>query len=223
MDSGSFRHCAVIDPAVKTAALSGFNRLAELSSLKLTYHLPAFFGPDTLASEGEGLCGIVILGSASSVNDHLDWQQHLASWLKPRLLTGIPVLGICFGHQFLAHLFGGKVGFLYPDQRKLQGFRKIKFSGGKLWGNRDGEVFVAHRETVTEVPNGFKVVATSPEANVEALEHERLPIYSCQSHPETTDQFLKCLEHPVASKPGQLAFGHDLLRAFFRAIEAKRR
>lgn len=221
MGSGTFRHCAVIDPAVKTAALSGFNRLAELSALRLTYHLPAFFGSDSLASEGEGLCGIVILGSATSVNDQLEWQKQLATWLKPRVLTGMPVLGICFGHQFLAHLFGGKVGYLFPDQRKLLGFRKVHFSDGRLWGNREGEIFVSHRETVIEVPNGFKVVASSSEAKVEALEHERLPIYSCQSHPETTDQFLKSLEHPVISRPGQLAFGHELIRSFFALIEKK--
>lgn len=208
-----FAHIAVIDPAVKTAEVDCFNHLVSLSPLPMTYHLPALFGMASLNALNKTAAGIIILGSSSSVHDRHPWQAQLATWLKPRLDRGVPTFGICFGHQFIAHLYGAEVGFLYPDKKKEQGFRRVRLEDSRLWGKAplEGEVFVSHREGVTTVPTGFRQVGKSDTKVLEAFEHDSLPIVTTQAHPEATPGLLANLSYPGS---GKLEFGHALVKSF---------
>lgn len=58
----------------------------------------------------EEISGIVITGSHDNVTDRLEWSERLAGWLPEAVERGIAVLGICYGHQVLAHALGGEVG-----------------------------------------------------------------------------------------------------------------
>ena len=62
--------------------------------------LPA---PDTCA-------GVVITGSHDMVTDRAEWSERTAQWLGTAQAADVPLLGICFGHQLLAHALGGEVG-----------------------------------------------------------------------------------------------------------------
>jgi GMP synthase (glutamine-hydrolysing) len=55
------------------------------------------------------LAGVVITGSHSMVSDREEWSESLRPWLRLAVGTGTPVLGICYGHQLLAHALGGEV------------------------------------------------------------------------------------------------------------------
>lgn len=59
--------------------------------------------PDTLA-------GIVITGSSHMVSAREPWSEALVPWLRQVVAQEVPVLGICYGHQLLAHALGGDVG-----------------------------------------------------------------------------------------------------------------
>jgi GMP synthase (glutamine-hydrolysing) len=59
----------------------------------------------------DSLDGVVITGSHAMVTTREPWSERLADWLAGAVAGGIPVLGICFGHQLLAHALGGEVGF----------------------------------------------------------------------------------------------------------------
>lgn len=209
-------HVIVIDPAVHTPELDCFNKLSISSPLPCTYHLPSLHGFASLESEGPSAKGIVVLGSSSSVLENRDWQITLGNWLKQR--SGIPMLGICFGHQLFAHLYGGSVDFMYTDNRKLSGFREIEISPSPLWGNktRKGLLTVSHREAVMSCPADMQVLAKSAEIPIEGLAHKTLPIWTLQAHPEATRDFLKNMHIDPPSDPDALTFGQQLIADFLK-------
>jgi len=59
----------------------------------------------------EGLAGVVVSGSVAMVTDCRDWSQRVAAWLAQVVAANVPVLGICYGHQILAHAIGGCVSY----------------------------------------------------------------------------------------------------------------
>ncbi|MCP4693269.1 MAG: glutamine amidotransferase, partial [Desulfobacterales bacterium] len=57
----------------------------------------------------DAVSGVVITGSHDMVTDHLEWSERTAKWLPGAVDRRIPILGICYGHQLLAHAMGGVV------------------------------------------------------------------------------------------------------------------
>lgn len=57
------------------------------------------------------LGGAVLTGSAAMVTDRLPFSERAAAWLRQVVAADVPVLGICYGHQLLAHALGGEVGY----------------------------------------------------------------------------------------------------------------
>ncbi|KFA31902.1 glutamine amidotransferase, partial [Xanthomonas vasicola pv. musacearum NCPPB 4384] len=55
--------------------------------------------------------GIIVSGSAAFVTDRADWSERSAEWLRHAAHQGMPLLGICYGHQLLAHALGGEVDY----------------------------------------------------------------------------------------------------------------
>ena len=208
-------HLAVIDPGTRVPELDCFNRMARRSPVRLTLHLPALFGLDSLERDTEGLAGVVILGSGASVHDDLPWQHALAAWLVPRLQSGLPTLGLCYGHQLLAHVLGGTVGFLRDDREKLKGLRTLTVDDDRLWGaGGTGQMVISHREAVTALPPECTLRGTTSVCAIEAFTHDRLPIGGFQPHPEATTAFASNNSVPFEADPAVLAFGHGLVDQF---------
>ena len=59
---------------------------------------------------GVGFAGVIVTGSAAMVTERHDWSERSAQWLRDAVHGGMPVFGICYGHQLLAHALGGEVG-----------------------------------------------------------------------------------------------------------------
>ncbi|MCB9690037.1 MAG: gamma-glutamyl-gamma-aminobutyrate hydrolase family protein [Alphaproteobacteria bacterium] len=216
-------HVAVIDPGMRVAELDCFNRMARRAPLPLTYHAPALFGLDSLRRAEDDLRGIVIFGSGASVHDDLPWQHELKAWLLPRLRAGVPTLGLCYGHQLVATLLGGEVGFLHEDHHKELGRRVVPLKATAAWDACAPGLVVSHREAVVRVPDEVDVVGSTEACAVDAFAHRRLPIYGFQAHPEATEAFLHNNSVPWPCETERLAEGHVLVDGFLQRVVAGRR
>jgi GMP synthase (glutamine-hydrolysing) len=206
-------HLAVIDPGTRVPELDCFNRISQASPLSATYHLPAQWGIDSLVRQPD-VAGVVLLGSGASVHDGEPWQDALNGWLSERLST-LPMLGLCYGHQLLAHLLGGEIGFVADDQEKLRGVREVPLDADDLWGDaRRVPLVISHREHVVRTPPGCVNLGHSDQVPVEAFRHAEHPIWGIQAHPEATTAFTTGNGIPFDRDPAMLAGGHALVDAF---------
>ena len=60
--------------------------------------------------ERVGFAGVIVTGSAAMVTDRHPWSERSGDWLREAAHAGMPLLGICYGHQLIAHALGGEVG-----------------------------------------------------------------------------------------------------------------
>lgn len=216
------RHFVIIDPACRHPELDAFNRLSQLSQSRFSYHLPALFGMSSLEDLEYDIDAIIIFGSGASVYDKLDWQESLSSWLERVVAEKIPTLGLCYGHQLLAHLLGGKVGFVRNDQQKLVGLRQVTMKKAGFWGEQDGQFrwVVSHRECVQSLPDKLEIIADSAEIYCDGFQHCDLPIWGVQAHPEAGPGFVRNQGIPLCQRDqGNFVDGSRFMQAFIRMIE----
>jgi len=213
-------HLAVIDPATHTPEVDCFNAMARRSPLPLTYHLPALHGLDSLHREGPDLAGIVILGSGASVHDDAPWISALGRWLAPYWARDLPILGLCFGHQLLAHLFGGEIGLLW-DGEKRRGTRVVRVDAPSLLATATGPLVISHREGVLRPPADWRVVATSDDVVYDGIAHPDRPIWGFQPHPEATAGFVANNKITVEDPKTAFTFGHRIVDGFLELAAEK--
>ena len=124
--------------------------------------------------------GIILSGGPSSV-----YGENVPTADPALLDLGIPVLGICYGMQLMAHLAGGKV---IRATRREYGRATVRVRGERLFrGFDDGEdtlVWMSHGDHVDTPPPGFRVTASSENSPVAAIEHAERPLFGVQFHPE---------------------------------------
>ena len=105
------------------------------------------------------------------------------------LNLGIPVLGICFGHQIISKELGGKVK---QSKNREFGLAKIKKNKNSLLTknffkkNGTSNVWMSHADQVTKLPKNFKVIASSENSKLCIIENNKNNFYGIQFHPEVT-------------------------------------
>jgi GMP synthase (glutamine-hydrolysing) len=162
---------------------------------------------------------IILSGGPASV---LDKDAPLPPMSVYRM--GVPVLGICYGEQAMAHQLGGKVEGEHNREfgRAYVEVTKPTALADGIWkpGERH-QVWMSHGDRVTKLPHGFKVVAVSENAPFAMIADEKRKFYATQFHMEvahTPDgaRLLSNFVHKVAGLKG------DWTMAAFRADAVKR-
>jgi GMP synthase (glutamine-hydrolysing) len=100
--------------------------------------------------------GVVVTGSGSMVTDREPWSEATAEYLREAVTRELPVLGVCYGHQLLAHVFGGLVGY-NPVGRNIGTtrveLREAAASDALLQGFANPlYVHVSHSQRVIDLP-----------------------------------------------------------------------
>ena len=99
-----------------------------------------------------------------------------------------PFLGICFGHQLMGTAYGSEVVDLGHNVREV---KEIKLLGSDpIFEGLPGSIRVSesHRQALARVPEGFRHLAQSATSQVEAIGHQKRPLYGLQFHPERSDE-----------------------------------
>ncbi len=120
--------------------------------------------------------GLVLSGGPRSV------YEEDAPTMDPSLLEGRPVLGICYGHQLMSRLLGGRVT---RARAREYGFARLEILDptGLLRGVGE-RVWMSHGDVVEEAPEGFKVTARTENTPVAAMEDRKRNWFGVQFHPE---------------------------------------
>ena len=149
---------------------------------------------DTPPEKLRGLRGIILSGGPDSVD------APGAPRLDPALYRlGVPILGICYGMQLMAHELGGKV--VRSREREFGPSRlHVLRSSGLLAGlPAEQKVWMSHGDEVIEVPPGFERTATSTNSGCAAMADESRRLHAIQFHPEVahTEHGREILRHFV--------------------------
>lgn len=162
----------------------------------------------------EDVNGLIITGSHDMVTDRLEWNEKALPWIREAVTQKIPSLGICFGHQLLAHAMGGQVG----DNPRGREFGTVKVTltedgqRDSLFSNLPGtlEVQACHKQSVLTLPSHAIALAWN-----EWDQNHAFVIGDCawglQFHPEfdaeIMKQYIRYLRDPLIEEgqnPDQL-------------------
>ena len=133
--------------------------------------------------------GIILSGGPNSV-----YKEETPSVPQEIFSLNIPLLGICYGMQTIVNQLGGKV---QTSNEREFGYAEVRAHGhSKLLNkiqdktNKDGhgllDVWMSHGDKVTDLPEGFKVIASNQSTPVAGIANELKNIYGFQFHPEVT-------------------------------------
>lgn len=171
----------------------------------------------------EAVQSAVITGSAAMVTDSDPWIGETAAWLRAAAATGLPLLGICFGHQLLARALGGAVGN-NPRGLEVGTVTVTLTSAGRtdpLLGHLPSSfpAQVSHRQSVLRPPPQARILAGSDREPVQAFAWGRRA-WGLQFHPEfdaaIVRHYLEYFRQPL----GQQGDNADRLLAAVSASDA---
>lgn len=124
--------------------------------------------------------GVILSGSPHSVREENPPKPDLSE-IKGKL----PLLGICFGAQYLAHFYGGEVG--KSNSREYgRAHLEIKDKSSKLFKdvNNDSVVWMSHADTILNIPNNYKITASTHDVKIAAYDIIGEETSCIQFHPE---------------------------------------
>ncbi len=151
--------------------------------------------PDATRNNLKQYKGIILSGGPGSV------LEPGSPDIDPAILAlGIPVLGLCYGHQLIARILGGTVT---RGQVREYGRATLRIAGkADLFRGLDSEeqVWMSHGDTVEKLPPAFEMLGSTDDCAAAAIGDPKRRIYGLQFHPEVTDtpHGMKILDNFIA-------------------------
>ncbi|MDA8858784.1 glutamine-hydrolyzing GMP synthase [Candidatus Pelagibacter sp.] len=132
----------------------------------------------------DNIAGIILSGGPLNV-----YENNKFKFDKKILKLKIPILGICFGHQILSKLLGGKVK---KSKYREFGLATISKASNSILtknffnNNNTSDVWMSHADQVSKMPKNFKVIASTKNSKLTIIENIKDNFYGVQFHPEVT-------------------------------------
>ncbi len=124
--------------------------------------------------------GVILSGSPFSVYDEKAFKVDLSG-----IRGKYPLLGICYGAQFMAYVNGGTVESADSREYGRARLEKVDSTDPLLAGIEPGaQVWMSHGDTITSLPTGFKIIASTDHVPVAAYRAEGEKVWGVQFHPE---------------------------------------
>ena len=140
--------------------------------------------PQSSATELASAFGLILSGGPASVLSH-----QVPAFNEELLSLDVPILGLCYGHQLISQHFGGAIQAKTSGEYGKANLRIVAES--PLFEGFDRsqpiEVWASHQDSVSHLPQNFKVIAKTDDGPYAALKHQHKSIHTMQFHPEVSD------------------------------------
>ena len=129
--------------------------------------------------EEKGYKGIIFTGGPNSV-----YEENSPKCDPVIFELGIPILGICYGDQLMAHLLGGQVKG--AEAQSEYGKTKVFVTGSMLFEGipEESTCWMSHTDYIAKLPEGFSSIAATGKCSYAAMEDAKRKLYGVQFHPE---------------------------------------
>ena len=170
-----------------------FERMIGAADAAVTFDTVSLPEGDALPDAG-GLEAILITGSAAGVYDDIEWIAPLEQFVRTAHAAGVPMVGVCFGHQLIAQALGGVV----RKSEKGWGLGRHVYDVAPGNGLIDGTQIAlacSHQDQVITAPDGATIILSSDFTPYAGLLYGGGRTLSVQPHPEFSVGFaLACCE-----------------------------
>ena len=131
-------------------------------------------------NDDPSVIGVILSGSPYSVHDPEAFKVDLSQFVGK-----VPVLGICYGAQFISHTLGGKVEKADSREYGRANLETVDTTNPLFKGfEQHSQVWMSHGDTITAIPESFKVIGSTKDVQNAAFASTQQPIWAVQFHPE---------------------------------------
>ena len=128
----------------------------------------------------DSVIGVILSGSPYSVHDPEAFKVDLSQFVGK-----VPVLGICYGAQFISHTLGGKVEKTDSREYGRAHLEMVDTTNPLFKGfDEHSQVWMSHGDTITAIPSDFKVIGSTADVTNAAFASTKQPVWAVQFHPE---------------------------------------
>ena len=170
-----------------------FERMIGAADATVTFDTVSIPAGDALPDAG-GLEAILITGSAAGVYDGFEWIAPLEAFVRTAHMNGVPMVGVCFGHQLIAQALGGVVRKSEKGWGLGRHVYDIAPGNGLIEGSQIA-IACSHQDQVITPPAGATTILSSDFTPYAGLLYGGGRTLSVQAHPEFSIGFaLACCE-----------------------------